>query len=145
MIAISSPTLQVCLNATLSALLASVLAGPAAATQPRRAPDGTPRISITNTQVAPNVVRTAGAHAFVLLNDSTGIVRVEFTLRRGDGIACSARGRTPRLMREFVLGRNETLVCHAKPGEYEFAAYRIVRVAGGDLRLSLSRGKILVS
>ena len=145
MTAISSPLLDVCLRATLFALLGSVLAGPAAAAQPRHASEGTPRITITNTELAPSVVRTADGHSFVLLNDSTGIVRVEFTLRQGDGIACSARGRTPRLMREFVLGVDDTLVCHAKPGEYEFTAYRAVRIAGGDLLVSRSKGRILVS
>ncbi len=145
MIAISSPSLDVCLRATLFALLVSVLAGPAAATQPQLASEGTPRITITNTELAPNVVRTADGHAFVLLNDSAGIVWVEFTLRQGDGIACSAPGRTPRLTGEFVLGVDEKLVCHAKPGEYEFTAYRAVRIAGEELRVSRSKGRILVS
>ena len=91
------------------------------------------------------VARTADGHAFVLLNDSTGIVRVEFTLRRGEGIACSAHGRTLRLMRKFSLRMNETLVCHAKPGEYEFTAYRAVHIAGGDPRVSRSKGRLLAS
>ena len=114
MIALPRPALRSCQRATVFALLASVLmAVPAVASQSPTDTGGAPRITITDTELAPDFARTAGGYAFVLVNDSVGIARVEFQLRRGDGIACSSHGRTPRLARRFVLGVNESLVCHA--------------------------------
>jgi hypothetical protein len=146
MTAISSTDLRTYISATLFAFSASLLlVGSAMGAPASRAPEGIPRITVTDSELAPSLIRTARDHAFVLRNDSAGIMRVEFMLRPGSGIACSLHSRTPRLARKFVVGVHEELVCHAKPGEYEFTAYRVVRIASGQLKLARSRGRVLVS
>jgi hypothetical protein len=151
MTAISSPNARAHLSATLFAFFAisfaMLLAGAAAGAQPSasESPAGVPQITVSDSDLAPSLVRTTEDHAFVLHNDSAGIMRVEFKIRPGSGIACSLHSRTPRLARKFVVGVDEQLVCHAKPGEYEFTAYRVIRIASGQLKLTRSRGRVLVS
>lgn len=126
----------------VAGILAFPLAGTATASQTE---PSVPTITIADEEIQPHAVETGGGHAFVLHNATSALASVAFDTPNGEGIACSPRGRSPRLSRTFVLAEGESIVCYAKPGHYGFTAYRPIRLATGGFHVSRSAGTIRVS
>ena len=120
--------------------LSLTVAAPAA-----QAEASVPTITIAAAEIHPQAVETSGGHVFVLQNATRAPASVAFDGPHDGGIACSARGRSPRLSRTFVLAKGELLVCYAKPGRYGFTAYRPVNLATGSAHVGRSEGTIRVS
>jgi len=124
--------------------LTALLAGPVApaAGEPRDPASLTPaparpQIQIQPAALEPERVEAEAARGFELANDSTALARVEFDLRRGEGLTCTTDGEAPVTARKFVVRSGASLVCHATgdyPGRLDYEVFRNVRVASGAYR-----------
>jgi hypothetical protein len=133
---------------TLTALFAWP-AAPAAG-QPRDlaalapAPDRT-RIQIQPAALEPERIEAAAARGFELANASTALARVEFQLRRGEGLTCVTEGEAPVTARKFVVRNGASLVCDSageRLSRLDYEVFRNVRLASGGFRQEHSKGRI---
>jgi hypothetical protein len=103
------------------------------------------QIQILPTVLEPERVEARAIRGFELANGSTALARVEFQLRRGDGITCVTDGEAPVTARKFVVRSGASLVCHPEgdhSGRLDYEVFRNVRLASGAHRQEHSKGRI---
>jgi hypothetical protein len=103
------------------------------------------QIQILPTALSPERVEVESARGFELTNQSTALARVEFGLRRGEGLSCATDGESAITARKFVVRSGATLVCRAtsdQSGRLDYEVFRNVRVASGAHRQVHSKGRI---
>lgn len=133
---------------SLTALLAGTVAP--AAGEPRDPAALTPiparpQIQIQPAALEPERVEAEAARGFELANESTALARVEFDLRRGEGLTCGIDGDAPVTARKFVVRSGASLVCRSAgdhPGRLDYEVFRNVRSASGAYRREHSKGRI---
>ena len=133
---------------TLTALLAGPVAP--AAGEPRDPAALMPiparsQIQIQPAALEPERVEAEAARGFELANESTALARVEFDLRRGEGLTCAIDGEAPVTARKFVVRSGASLVCHSAGdhlGRLDYEVFRNVRTASGAYRREHSKGRI---
>ncbi len=103
------------------------------------------QIQILPAALQPERVEAETARGFELSNQSTALARVEFGLRRGDGLTCANNGESPIKARKFVVESGASLVCRAtaeQSGRLDYEVFRNVRVESGAYRQEHSEGRI---
>jgi hypothetical protein len=103
------------------------------------------QIQILPTALEPERVEAEAARGFELANRSTAMARVEFGLRRGEGLNCVSDGEAPVTARKFVVRSGASLVCQLaadQSGRLDYEVFRNVRVASGAHRREHSKGRI---
>ncbi len=103
------------------------------------------QIQILPAALEPERVEVEAARGFELTNLSTALARVEFGLRRGEGLSCATNGEAPIKARKFVVESGASLVCRAtadQSGRLDYEVFRNVRVESGAYRREHSEGRI---
>jgi hypothetical protein len=120
--------------------LPALLASPSSA-ETRLIPDSLtrPAVELGAEGLAPAHLRVATDAAFALRNRSDALARVEFKLRRGEGLRCAVDPAAPARGRRFLVDGGDTLVCTGKPGDYRYTVYRTL---AGQHRRSEGRVEI---
>jgi hypothetical protein len=103
------------------------------------------QIQILPAALEPERVEAETARGFELTNLSTALARVEFGLRRGEGLTCANNGDAPIKGRKFVVESGASLVCRAtaeQSGRLDYEVFRNVRAESGAYRREHSEGRI---
>lgn len=132
--------------------LMALLAGPVAPAAGESGDPATLASIATRTQIQilpatlePERVEAETARGFELANLSTALARVEFGLRRGEGLTCSTDGQAPIRARKFVVQSGASLICQTtgdQSGRLDYEVFRNVRVESGAYRRQHSEGRI---
>ncbi len=101
-------------------------------------------VSLTAAHLAPADSAVAAGQPFVLANGSGSIARVEFDLKRGDGLPCGTPGQASRNGRKFLVEAGSELVCHAEPGRYDYTVFQNLRTGSGEFEHRREKGRVEV-